>query len=101
MEINSGMFWTIFTIAAIALILIVLTIYYAFSDRKIKAVSGRSGIEGEIGEAATDLNPDGRVLVHGEWWNARANESIPMGAKIRVVKAEKMLLSVVRAPEDA
>jgi len=101
MEINSTILWTIVTVVVIVVVIVALTAYYFVAEGKEKPVSGRLAIVGEIGEARNDLNPEGRVLVHGEWWNARANENIPEGTKIRVLEADKMLLKVERAPEDA
>ena len=101
MRDNPGMMWAIVTVAVILAVLVILTIYYAVTQRREKPVSGRHGLVGEIGEATTDLNPEGRVLVHGEWWNARAAEHIPAGTKVKVVATDKMILKVERAPEDA
>lgn len=93
----SAVLWTL---GAIAVIIIILTVYFAVRDRKEKPVTGRRALEGEIGVARTDINPQGQVLVHGEWWNARSSEFIPEGAKVRVIKTEKMMLQVERAPEE-
>ena len=49
-----------------------------------KALTGREGLVGEIGMARTDLDPEGKVFVHGELWDAEAPENIPNGTKVRV-----------------
>ena len=100
MRDNPAMMWTIVLVTAIVLILVILTIYFAVVQRMEKPMSGRPGLVGEIGETSTDMNPEGRVMVHGEWWNAKANENIPAGTKVKVVAAEKMMLKVERAPEE-
>jgi len=100
MLFEPAIFWTIFTAVAITAILVALTIYYVIKGTTEKPISGREAIEGEIGVARTDLDPEGRVLVHGEWWNARANETIPEGTKIKVVAVENMRVRVERAPEE-
>ena len=43
--------------------------------------------------AQTDLNPEGKVFVHGEIWQAEAVDeaSIPKGAKVKVVEVMKNL----------
>ena len=48
----------------------------------------------EIGVAKTAVADDGKVFVHGEWWNARADEKIEEGRKVRVVAIEDMHLRV-------
>ncbi len=62
-----------------------------------QASTGREGMIGEVGMALTDLNPTGRVQVHGEIWQARSDSSIQKGETIKVtqvmglqVKVEKM-----------
>jgi membrane-bound serine protease (ClpP class) len=49
-----------------------------------KALTGREGLVGEIGVARTDLNPEGKVFVHGEIWDAEAQQDIPEGTKVKV-----------------
>ena len=51
-----------------------------------RAVTGREGLEGEIGEARTELAPEGKVFVHGEIWNAVADEPLPRGTRIKVIE---------------
>jgi membrane-bound serine protease (ClpP class) len=59
-----------------------------------KPATGREGLMGEIGSATTRLAPEGKVFVHGELWNAYADEVIEEGQKIRVLKAEGLKLKV-------
>ncbi len=58
------------------------------------AVSGAEGMLREQGVAWTDLNPTGTVLIHGEYWNARAAGHVPRGAKVRVSTMVGLLLEV-------
>jgi membrane-bound serine protease (ClpP class) len=51
-----------------------------------KAFTGKEGLVGEIGTAQTDLNPEGKVFVHGELWNAEASEPIAKGSKVKVTR---------------
>ena len=63
-----------------------------------KVQTGPEGLVGEVGTARTDLSPEGQVFVHGELWRAVAEETIPLGAKVRVVRVEKNLtIKVVKA----
>ncbi|HSR11528.1 MAG TPA: nodulation protein NfeD, partial [Thermodesulfobacteriota bacterium] len=59
-----------------------------------KPATGREGIRGEIGTAATRIAPEGKVFVHGEFWNAYADGTIEEGEKVRVVSAEGLKLRV-------
>lgn len=49
-----------------------------------KAVTGAEGMVGAYGIARTDLAPEGKILVHGELWDARALEEIPAGSPVKV-----------------
>jgi membrane-bound serine protease (ClpP class) len=49
---------------------------------------------GQIGEARTQINDEGSVLVAGELWSACSEKPIPAGSSIRVVRREGFLLVV-------
>lgn len=53
--------------------------------------TGKEGLIGEIGVAQSDLNPRGKVFVHGELWNAEADQEIPKGEEVQVVEVLKNL----------
>lgn len=61
-----------------------------------KPRTGDQGIVGEVGVAVTDLDDRGKVAVHGEYWNARADNYIRKGDKIRVVRVDHLSLVVTR-----
>ena len=57
----------------------------------------RTGAEGLIEEIAVvkvSLEPEGKVFVHGELWNAISSEPIPKGTKVRVVGVKNLVLEV-------
>jgi membrane-bound serine protease (ClpP class) len=51
-----------------------------------RAVTGREGMLGEIGETRSELSPEGKVFVHGELWNAVADRPLPKGVKVKVIE---------------
>jgi len=59
-----------------------------------KVSTGIGGIIGEIGVARTDVEADGSVFVHGEYWNATSDIKIPTGSKIEVVAVDGMTMKV-------
>lgn len=72
---------------AVSISLIFLFLVFLVIRAHAKQVhTGKEGLVGEIGVAQTDLQPEGKVFVHGELWNAEAAEEIPKGSKVRVVK---------------
>jgi membrane-bound serine protease (ClpP class) len=63
--------------------------------QKAKPITGTEGMIGEIGEAISELNPFGRVSVHGETWNAKTLSGIiQAGEKIRVTAVQNLTLQV-------
>jgi membrane-bound serine protease (ClpP class) len=62
---------------------------------------GRDSMIGELGEARTDLDPDGVVTVRGAPWRARTGRNRPVtaGGPIRVVAVDRLVLEV--EPGDA
>ena len=61
-----------------------------------RPVTGMEGLIGECGTAESDLAPEGKVFVRGEYWDAVADETITAGEKITVVAVEGMRLRVKR-----
>jgi len=52
--------------------------------RRNKVLTGPTGMIGEIGIARTALEPEGQVLVRGEYWDAVASANVPQGTQVRV-----------------
>jgi membrane-bound serine protease (ClpP class) len=73
-----------------------LTIYLALRAYRRKPVTGAEGLIGLEGDAKTDIHTRGQAFVHGEIWNARSDEPIKAGDKIRVEKVENLILKVRR-----
>jgi membrane-bound serine protease (ClpP class) len=49
---------------------------------------------GQIGEALTDLAPEGKVFVHGEYWDAIAVRPVAAGARVKVTAIDRLKLTV-------
>jgi membrane-bound serine protease (ClpP class) len=62
--------------------------------RRNKVLTGTEGMVGEVGIARTALEPEGQVLVRGEYWDAVAPSNIPAGAQIRVKGVAGLKLQV-------
>ena len=76
--------------AAISVFLLQL----AIRSFKLKAATGSEAMVGLIGEVRAALEPEGKVFVHGELWNARAASSIAEGESVRIVAVDGMCLDV-------
>jgi len=56
--------------------------------------TGAAGIVGEVGIVKKAIMPDGKIMIHGELWNAIAKEPIPEGTRVRVLNLENLVLEV-------
>jgi membrane-bound serine protease (ClpP class) len=59
-----------------------------------KTQTGVSGLVGESGIARTALNPEGKILVHGEYWDATSSVAVTEGTRVRVLSVDGMRLIV-------
>ncbi len=65
-----------------------------------KPISGMAGLVGEQGVALTDLDPAGKVLVQGTYWDAHAEEFIPKNTPVEVVRMHGLRLVVRRLADS-
>ena len=87
--------WTVGSLSfAAALIMAFLTHRVIWAHRQ-RVTTGEEGLVGETGEALSDLDPEGRVFVHGEYWNARSRSPIRKGSVVKVVAVQGMMLEVM------
>ncbi len=59
-----------------------------------KPLGGKEGLAGEEGTAVTDVLEEGKVLIHGEYWNAVSNVPVAKDAKVRVIGVENLKVRV-------
>jgi membrane-bound serine protease (ClpP class) len=79
--------------AAITMFLVSMVI----QARRNKVQTGAEGMIGQLGIARTALEPEGQVLVRGEYWDAVAPSNIPAGAHVRVKGVAGLKLQVEQA----
>jgi membrane-bound serine protease (ClpP class) len=85
------------TAIALALPFSIITVFLlslAVRARRGKVETGAQGMIGELGSAVTELSPQGKVFVHGEYWDAVSTRSAPAGARVRVTAIDKLKLTV-------
>ena len=68
----------------------------ALRSRRIRATTGSEAMVGEVGEARTDIAPEGDVFVQGAHWRAYSDEPVGKGEKVTVQKVEGLKLKVAR-----
>jgi len=93
------------TIAAVATVTGTLSIF-VFSKgllaQRARPSTGRSALVGRMAVVRRRLEPEGTVLVHGEYWSARLQDGqLPCGSFVRIVGMEGRTLLVERAEDDS
>ena len=69
-------------------------IVFATQTRNLKKQGGAEGMLGETGIVKENLNPHGRVLVHGELWDAECEGEIMEGEHVIVESVEGLKVRV-------
>lgn len=89
----------ILSVAAVTVVFFLAIIGLGIRAQRRKPTTGVEGIVGETGEALTALDPEGKVRVHGEIWNARsASGNVKKGGRVKVVRMENFTLTVEKLP---
>jgi membrane-bound serine protease (ClpP class) len=92
------------TAISVALPFAVITAFLvslAVRARANKVATGVEGMIGEIGVALEDLNPAGRIFVHGEYWNAVSSAPVTSGNRARVLAVDHLTLAVEPVSQPA
>jgi membrane-bound serine protease (ClpP class) len=66
----------------------------AINARLKKPSTGIEGLIGEVGIVSTPVAREGKVSIHGEFWNAISEENIEKGEKVQVVGVTQLKLKV-------
>jgi len=85
------------TALAVTIPVAVITVFLVrlvYLSHQKKSIVGAEGMIGEEGVAKGEINPEGWVLVHGEYWNASSEKPIAAGSKVRVKKVHGLKLEV-------
>src|SRR5271167_4957785 len=69
----------------------------ALRARHNKVVTGQQGLIGTVGQARTDIDPEGKVFIQGELWNAHAPSRVGIGEQVVVRKVEGLELEVEKS----
>ena len=87
--------WGVILPSVIAIGAFSLFVAYKIIRAQVRqGLTGQEGIVGETGEAATAIEPRGKVLVQGTYWDADADAPIEKGARIQVVGVRGLRLKV-------
>ncbi len=80
---------------------VVLLVTLVVRTHRQKVNTGQEGLVQERGVARSAIAPRGKVFLHGEIWNAVADQPIPAESEVEVVAVEGMRLKVRPVPGTA
>ncbi|MEA2447544.1 MAG: hypothetical protein QOK47_1181 [Actinomycetota bacterium] len=87
--------WSLIAAVAGTLLFFVSVMTAALRVRLRRPIAGDEGIVGSIGEAKTDIAPEGTVFTKGALWRARTMETgIAAGSKVEIKATEGLVLLV-------
>lgn len=86
--------WTAFAVSIPFAIITLFLVSLVVRARRAKVLTGVSGLVDEIGVARTDISPEGRVFVHGEYWHAVSTTPIPAGSRVRITGIDGLTVHV-------
>ncbi len=66
----------------------------AIRARLTKPTTGMEGLIGEEGIASTGISPEGKVSIHGEFWNVVSDQNIEKGDKIQAIGVVNLKLKI-------
>ncbi|HEX6902710.1 MAG TPA: nodulation protein NfeD [Thermoanaerobaculia bacterium] len=88
------------TLAVFTLLVVGFLAVMAVRVLKTPVVTGVEGMIHEVGIARSDLAPRGKVFVHGELWDAVADEPVAAGERVEVVAVRNLTLAVRRRQDS-
>lgn len=95
-DIDFSVSWQLVAFMTVASALFFFAVVsFAMKARQRTVRTGSEQMVGSMGEVASWSGGEGRVLVLGEIWAARADKELPRGTRVRVVKRENLTLFVV------
>jgi len=81
-------------------LLAVVVMRLALRTFTMKPSTGNVQLVGQIGEMREPVDGTGMVFVGGELWQARTQQQIPAGSKVRVVRVDGLTLEVTPATPE-
>jgi membrane-bound serine protease (ClpP class) len=72
----------------------IFAVTMAIRARLAKPTTGMEGLVGERGTATTDVSPEGKVFIHGEFWDVISDQKIAKDEKVEVIGVVNLKLKV-------
>ena len=98
--LNGGKRITPALAVSVSLAFAAITIFLGLLGLRARQMRHLTGIEtmvGTVGICKTDLDPEGTIFIHGEYWQARTVGRIPAGQRVVVENIQDLRLLVKEA----
>ncbi|HSR62123.1 MAG TPA: nodulation protein NfeD [Gammaproteobacteria bacterium] len=90
----------IIVVSAVTAGFILVAVRLVFSSHRKPVVTGSEEMIGSIGEALQDFDGKGRIHIHGETWQAFAEQPVKQGDKVKVTELDGLVLKVAPIEEE-
>ena len=75
----------------------ILAIYLAVKAQRRKPATGKEGLLGSTGIVKSKIDPQGKVFIHGEYWDATSDEMIPEDTQVEVIEVKDIGIKVKKS----
>jgi membrane-bound serine protease (ClpP class) len=86
--------WAIIPVVLVTSAFFIFAMTMAIRARLKKPTTGLEGLIGETGVAAGTISPEGKISIHGEFWNVISDQPIEKGEKVQVMGVKQLKLKV-------
>lgn len=87
----------IIPVVAVTSAFFILAIYLAVKAQRRKPTTGKEGLLGSTGIVKSKIDPQGKVFIHGEYWDATSDEMIPEDTQVEVLEVKDIGIKVKKA----
>jgi len=84
----------IVSMAVFTLVVVTFLVSMVVRSHRAQVATGAEGLLHKYGVTRTQVGRRGKVFVHGEIWNASADEEIPAGTPVEIVSVDGLTLRV-------
>jgi len=87
----------IIPVVAVTSAFFIVAISLAVKAQRRKPTTGKEGLLGSTGIVKSKIDPQGKVFIHGEYWDATSNEMIPENTQVEVIEVKDTGIKVKKA----
>jgi membrane-bound serine protease (ClpP class) len=99
LRVSAGVVLPTAVVVASATVFLLTRVLKAYRQQPM---TGKEGLVGEVGRVIGELAPVGKVVVHGEYWDARSvGGTVAVGNQVRVVTVSDRSLDVAALDDSA